>query len=139
MADGGVWRTVGGRRVFIKDGEDLQTAMKNSGKFKNLKNEVADEKMQFDKSLEEYEMYLGEKIEELNDVVKNKWLTMGANGDLYSKAVKIENELTRKNLTNEETANLNKEYAQVMFSLKKRKKIRIDDEIKFPNSNKVRY
>jgi hypothetical protein len=30
---GGVWRTVGGRRIFIKDGEDLATAMKNSGKF----------------------------------------------------------------------------------------------------------
>ena len=30
----GVWRTVGGRRIFIKDGEDLATAMKNSGKFK---------------------------------------------------------------------------------------------------------
>ena len=34
---GGVWRTIGGRRVFIKDGEDLSTAMKNSGKFKNTK------------------------------------------------------------------------------------------------------
>lgn len=32
---GGVWRTVGGRRIFIKDGEDLSTAMKNSGKFNN--------------------------------------------------------------------------------------------------------
>lgn len=35
--EGGVWRTVGGRRIFIKDGEDLETAMKNSGKFKNTK------------------------------------------------------------------------------------------------------
>ncbi len=34
---GGVWRTVGGRRIFIKDGEDLETAMKNSGKFGNKK------------------------------------------------------------------------------------------------------
>ena len=32
---GGVWRTVGGRRIFIKDSEDLATAMKNSGKFKD--------------------------------------------------------------------------------------------------------
>lgn len=31
----GVWRTVGGRRIFIADGEDLKTAMKNSGKFKS--------------------------------------------------------------------------------------------------------
>ena len=31
--ENGVWRTVGGRRIFIKDGEDLETAMKKSGKF----------------------------------------------------------------------------------------------------------
>lgn len=31
---GGVWRTVGGRRIFIKDGQDLATAMKESEKFK---------------------------------------------------------------------------------------------------------
>lgn len=29
----GVWRTVGGRRIFIKDGQDLTSAMKESGKF----------------------------------------------------------------------------------------------------------
>ena len=38
--ENGVWRTVGGRRIFIKDGEDLATAMKRSGKFKNLKQEI---------------------------------------------------------------------------------------------------
>lgn len=32
MADG-IWRTVGGRRVFIADGQDLQSAMQASGKF----------------------------------------------------------------------------------------------------------
>ena len=40
---GGVWRTIGGRRVFIKDGEDLSTAMKKSGKF-NFKNKKLKEK-----------------------------------------------------------------------------------------------
>lgn len=33
---GGVWRTVGGRRIFIKDGQSLEEAMKESGKFKDL-------------------------------------------------------------------------------------------------------
>jgi hypothetical protein len=33
---GGVWRTVGGRRIFIKDGEDLRSAMRGSGKFQTL-------------------------------------------------------------------------------------------------------
>ena len=33
MNEKGVWRTIRGRRVFIKDGEDLESAMKRSGKF----------------------------------------------------------------------------------------------------------
>ena len=33
MLEDGVWRTVGGRRIFIKDGESLASAMKKSGKF----------------------------------------------------------------------------------------------------------
>lgn len=40
--EGGVWRTIGGRRVFIKDGEDIATAMKKSGKFNNDKNNGLD-------------------------------------------------------------------------------------------------
>lgn len=36
---GGVWRTIGGRRIFIKDGQDLASAMIESGKFKSKKNE----------------------------------------------------------------------------------------------------
>lgn len=39
----GVWRTIGGRRVFIKDGQDLASAMKESGKFKGkVKKTVTD-------------------------------------------------------------------------------------------------
>lgn len=37
---GGIWRTIGGRRVFIRDGEDLETAMKRSGKFKKEKEKT---------------------------------------------------------------------------------------------------
>ena len=33
MTESGVWRTIGGRRVFIKDGQSLADAMKESGKF----------------------------------------------------------------------------------------------------------
>lgn len=40
---GGVWRTIGGRRVFIKDGQDLASAMKESGKFKSAKKETKKE------------------------------------------------------------------------------------------------
>ena len=66
-SEGGVWRTVGGRRIFIKDGEDLSTAMKNSGKFKGSKKENSHDSRKeikyylekgefekFDKAIEEY-------------------------------------------------------------------------------------
>lgn len=42
MEENGVWRTVGGRRIFIKEGQDLASAMKESGKFS--KNQVEDKK-----------------------------------------------------------------------------------------------
>lgn len=47
---GGVWRTVGGRRIFIKDGEDLSTAMKKSGKF-NKGKEILKKRLEEDKSI----------------------------------------------------------------------------------------
>ena len=47
---GGVWRTVGGRRIFIKDGEDLATAMKNSGKFGKKEEQKQEEPKGFEKS-----------------------------------------------------------------------------------------
>lgn len=42
MEENGVWRTVGGRRIFIKDGQDLASAMKESGKFS--KKQIEDKK-----------------------------------------------------------------------------------------------
>lgn len=52
---GGVWRTISGRHVFIRDGQSLSSAMKASGKFKNatkskkttnrMKEEVAKQKV----------------------------------------------------------------------------------------------
>ena len=39
MEENGVWRTVGGRRIFIKEGQDLSSAMKESGKFESKKEE----------------------------------------------------------------------------------------------------
>lgn len=36
----GVWRTIGGRRIFISDGQSLPEAMRVSGKFPNTKSIV---------------------------------------------------------------------------------------------------
>ena len=39
MAEG-VWRTIGGRRVFIEDGQSLEEAMQKSGKFATITSDV---------------------------------------------------------------------------------------------------
>lgn len=58
----GVWRTIGGRKIFIKNGEDLSTAMKNSGKFKNKHKEKKNSEL----SDEEREQQLNKLNEEIN-------------------------------------------------------------------------
>ena len=68
MSDlGGVWRTVGGRRIFIKDGEDLKTAMDRSGKFKNSKV-TDDEETHF--NMKDLEVRVKETINEIENYYK---------------------------------------------------------------------
>ena len=59
MEENGVWRTVGGRRIFIKEGQDLASAMKESGKFskKEDKEETLKKELQNiqDSIIKEYE------------------------------------------------------------------------------------
>lgn len=52
--DDGVWRTVGGRRIFIRTGQDLSSAMRKSGKFKFKRKMSSDDK---DKRESEYNLY----------------------------------------------------------------------------------
>ena len=59
--EGGIWRTVGGRRIFIKDGQDLETAMYESGKFDEIinKNRIK-RKKQIKLSKKEYAVVIHE-------------------------------------------------------------------------------
>ena len=71
MSDlGGVWRTVGGRRIFIKDGEDLKTAMDRSGKF-NSKKGLTKEGKEKIKELEKDEKFQKEVNDFLEENLKN--------------------------------------------------------------------
>lgn len=68
----GAWRTISGRRIFIKDGQSLTEAMKNSGKFNNnvkdrLKKQVNGKN---DNNMTEKE--INEKIDELEKNIENK-------------------------------------------------------------------
>lgn len=49
----GVWRTVGGRKIFIATGQSLKDAMKASGKFKNLNDNKEKEEKNIQKDKEE--------------------------------------------------------------------------------------
>lgn len=49
----GVWRTVGGRHIFIANGQSLKDAMKASGKFKNLNDNKEDLEKNIQKDKEE--------------------------------------------------------------------------------------
>ena len=80
MEENGVWRTVGGRRIFIKEGQDLASAMKESGKFgnvqKNNKDKIVEEdlyKQIFeDEAIKyEFEMYSAEQIRKSNVFDRN--------------------------------------------------------------------
>jgi len=66
---GGVWRTVGGRRIFIKDGQSLEDAMKQSGKFNNKY------KKYYTKTLNSivFEKYIRTKSEKMYVFDANYW------------------------------------------------------------------
>ena len=72
MADG-VWRTVGGRRIFIKDGQDLSDAMKESGKFNNKK----EDELTGHASLEEWAKALDRDIYSTEESYDDEYETYG--------------------------------------------------------------
>lgn len=78
--ENGIWRTVGGRRIFIRKGQDLSSAMKESGKFKTRMNEKAVKGAREEDLKEQYK-------DSLNNVSKMEY-----NGEItreeYDKAVK---------------------------------------------------
>ena len=58
----GVWRTIGGRRVFIKDGQSLSDAMKESGKFKKT------EKVKKEETTKTSDSGLQKRLNELEEI-----------------------------------------------------------------------
>lgn len=74
--ENGVWRTVGGRRIFIRDGEDLETAMKKSGKFsKKEKDNKEEVKNNTNKELDK-------KIEDIRKSKKENLIVTDENGNI---------------------------------------------------------
>ena len=65
--ENGVWRTVGGRRIFIKEGQDLASAMKESGKFKNNQAKINNELY---KNVVQGKEINDEELTDVNEIIK---------------------------------------------------------------------
>ena len=137
----GVWRTIGGRRVFIKTGQSLSDAMKDSGKFKTKMNEEAvkgareeDLKEQYKDSLNNVSKmeYNGEITkEEYDKAVKNINKTYIDKRNEYAGIKKEDKFYTRKDGT--------KEYDPYKGTRFEKKYDNVDEAIKDPNSALNKY
>lgn len=92
MEENGVWRTVGGHRIFIKEGQDLASAMKESGKFS--KKQVEDKKIDNEKQI------IDENTEKFSKRIMNQNRESAIVFDDESKEKIFENEETIKRLKN---------------------------------------
>ena len=100
---GGVWRTISGRRVFIKDGQDLATAMKESGKFDNLRGSYKLDKLKKDenskfKKLKKIGPLTDDNKEEIEKARKELVSSYRARKD-YEKAMNEEEKSAKMNET----------------------------------------
>ena len=77
--ENGVWRTIRGRRIFIKKGEDLSSAMKRSGKFEKVSDIKREEyqykkdKLERERQAEKSREYIGKEKTEKGQEEFNKY------------------------------------------------------------------
>lgn len=98
----GVWRTVGGRRIFIKTGQTLTEAMRESGKFQKNKNQskktkiddLKQEKERIENEYNEMRKRLSEKLQEL---AKERKFSDEETDKLREKINSLEEELEKIN------------------------------------------
>lgn len=114
----GVWRTVGGRRIFIKDGDNLETAMKKSGKFKyrtnfrTLPNKVKAETMKVERNASnEINEFKKEEVNE-KDIRERSGLTeqetkecIKVAEEVYAEAERVEPQISRDLVDSAKNAN----------------------------------
>lgn len=106
MKENGVWRTVGGRRIFIKEGQDLASAMKESGKFSNKqgREETLKKELQNiqDDTIKEYEdeMFDVFNLEQYSaeEIRKNKLFDSGIEENISKVAFGKDYEITTQEM-----------------------------------------
>lgn len=119
----GVWRTVRGRRVFIKEGQDLKSAMIDSGKFKELRKvnldkneELLNEQMknsskinQIDREIDKKDFSGGSLDEDYEDLIKERRVLTSRNADLQKERELKERKYYENSKYNREGLNITKE------------------------------
>lgn len=121
MLEGGVWRTISGRRVFIKTGQSLTDAMKESGKFKLQKGTKLDKLSE--KELDEEARKKRKEIREMYDKLRNDKISEEESDKLFGEIEKKKKERDelqyqldrRRNMpTNIKTIEIPKNYDEII-------------------------
>ena len=117
--ENGVWRTIGGRRVFIKEGQSLSDAMKESGKFNTNKVEKEVKKIKVDPNDKEAIDRIADNYENLDnyegldDIAKDYILNRRkelARKEFTDKANEIHDKSLQKAIESEKTTDYDKRY-----------------------------
>lgn len=119
MKENGVWRTVGGRRIFIKEGQDLASAMKESGKFSTKQIENQKDKIRS----------LNEKIKELNGQIYGKTdISEEEKNKMREEVKKLKEE--KKKISEQEEENIRLKSTNDDKEITKELLLKTDDKIK---------
>lgn len=115
MADeiGGVWRTVGGRRIFIKEGQDLASAMRESGKFPE-KKEKNDNQKQLQTEIDNIQLKINEIENNPDYIFGNEKLDNELN-DLFEKRTKLQKKLLDEKANNDKSMIQDKELRDYIY------------------------
>lgn len=119
----GVWRTIGGRKVFIRKGQNLADAMIESGKFKGQKNKPGmresyrkEKEKDYKEQDELYEKYKNANDENVKDEARKYMNKVSDNNekyeDTYEKRAEKENRQARVDALRGDTEPLREQYRQ---------------------------
>lgn len=140
---GGVWRTIGGRRVFIKNGQDLATAMKESKKFdkersQNQKHKNKNIKKEENNAETKEIQNLKSRLDELNKEMEGKtFLEKVKYMEEYNSIVGKINEIEEKEIklkAQEKIKKYKEELAKDKVKLEKIKQEQHEQEKKYLDS-----
>lgn len=126
----GVWRTVAGRRIFIKDGQSLSDAMKQSKKFEIEEDKKVRQKVIEKKNLAEQKLKAFKEDKKIFDKEKQKMIQSGdypTNREL----IKANSELNTSDFDKqiENAMTFEKDFKDYKFKSKELEQIIIDDYV----------